>query len=57
MQVGDLVKEIYHGTVGIIVQIGPDPDIWGIEVVFCYGPRSVGRPRWLRRDSLEVICK
>ena len=53
MQVGDLVKEIYHGTVGIIVQIRPDL----IEVMFCYGHRSVGCPRWLRQDSLEVVCK
>ncbi len=49
MQVGNLVKEIYHGMVGLIVQIGPDL----IEVMFC----DNGAYRWLRPDSLEVVCK
>jgi len=46
MKVGDLVKEIYHGMVGIIFEIGPDL----IQVMFCDG-----ESRWLRRDSLEVV--
>ena len=49
MQVGDLVKEIYHGMVGLIVEIGPVL----IEVMFC----DDGACRWLRPDSLEVVCK
>ena len=49
MQVGDLVKEIYHGMVGIIFEIGPVL----IQVMFCDDATC----RWLRRDSLEVVCK
>jgi|21_taG_2_1085346.scaffolds.fasta_scaffold28696_5 hypothetical protein len=47
MKVGDLVKEIYHGMVGIICEIGPHL----IQVMFC----DDGACRWLRRDSLEVV--
>ena len=51
MQVGDLVKEIYHGMVGIIFETEPDSDM--MKVMFFDGTR-----RWLRRDSLrEAVCK
>ena len=47
MKEGDLVKEIYHGMVGIIFEIGLNL----IQVMFC----DDGRCRWLRRDSLELV--
>ena len=50
MQVGDLVKEIYHGMVGVIYETNADFDM--MKVVF-----FDGASRWLRRDSLEAVCK
>ena len=50
MQVGDLVKEIYHGMVGIVFETNTDFDM--MKVMFLNGTR-----RWLRRDSLVAVCK
>ena len=51
MKTGDLVKEIYHGAVGIIFETNPDFDM--MKVMFFDGTR-----RWLRRDSLrKAVCE
>ena len=50
MQVGDLVKEIYHGMVGIIFETSTECSL--MKVMFLNGAS-----RWLRRDSLELVCK
>ena len=50
MQVGDLVKEIYHGMLGVVFETNTDFDM--MKVVFFDGASS-----WYRRDSLEAVCK
>ena len=50
MQVGDLVKEIYHGMIGLIFETSTEHSL--MRVIFLNGTS-----RWLRRDSLVLVCK
>ena len=48
MQIGDLVKDIVQGLLGIVMNM--DVDL--VKVMF-----SDGVCRWYSRTHLEVVCK
>jgi hypothetical protein len=52
MQVGDLVKDKAGLILGFGIIFETSTECWSVKVMF-----PNGASRWLRRDSLELVCK